>query len=40
MAGFSYERFLYWFLHRNLLEVAKDGFAARAMARLKEKAFL
>jgi len=40
MEGFPYEKFFYWFLHRNLLEEAKDNFAERAVARLREKAFL
>ena len=40
MEGFAYEKFLYWFLARNLLEPAKDGFARRAVARIRDKAFL
>jgi hypothetical protein len=40
MEGFAYEKFFYWFLHRNLLEQAKDTFAERAVARIREKAFL
>lgn len=40
MAGFPYAKYLYWFLHRNLLEPAKDSFARRAVGRLREKAFL
>jgi len=40
MASFPYEKFFYWFLHRNLLEEAKDNFAARAVARIHDKAFL
>lgn len=40
MADFPYEKFFYWFLHRNLLEQAKDNFAERAFARIREKAFL
>jgi len=40
MVDFPYEKYLYWYLHRNLLEEAKDSFAERAVARLREKAFL
>ena len=40
MEGFPFEKFFYWFLHRNLLEEAKDNFAERAVARIREKAFL
>ncbi|MEJ2028793.1 MAG: hypothetical protein P8X66_02775 [Maritimibacter sp.] len=40
MADFPYEKYFYWFLNRNLLEEAKESFAARAMSRLREKAFL
>lgn len=40
MQGFAYEKFFYWFLNRNLLEQAKDSFAERAVARIREKAFL
>lgn len=40
MAGFPFEKYFYWFLGRNLLEEAKDSFAERAVARIREKAFL
>ncbi|TYP85408.1 capsular polysaccharide biosynthesis protein [Maritimibacter alkaliphilus HTCC2654] len=40
MKGFPYEKFLYWFLHRHLLEVAKDNFADRAWERIADKVFL
>ena len=40
MADFPFEKYFYWFLHRNLLEEAKDSFAERAVARIREKAFL
>ena len=40
MADFAFARYFYWFLGRNLLEVAKDQFAERALARIREKAFL
>ncbi|WP_188526429.1 capsular polysaccharide export protein, LipB/KpsS family [Sinisalibacter lacisalsi] len=40
MEGFPYEKFFYWFLHRNMLEEAKSNFAARAVARIREKTFL
>jgi len=40
MSDFSYEKYFYWFLNRNLLEEAKDSFAERAVARIREKAFL
>jgi hypothetical protein len=40
MADFPYEKYLYWFLHLNCLEPAKDDFAKRAWARIKDKVFL
>ena len=40
MADFNFEKYFYWFLGRNLLEEAKDQFAERAVARIREKAFL
>ena len=40
MADFPYEKYLYWFLDRNCLEPAKDEFAKRAWARIRDKAFL
>lgn len=40
MKGFPFEKYLYWFLHRHLLEVAKDNFADRAWDRIVDKAFL
>ncbi|MCI2399377.1 hypothetical protein [Aliiroseovarius subalbicans] len=40
MAAFPYEKYFYWFLGLRLLEPAKDKFAARAWARLRDKAFL
>lgn len=40
MEGFAYDRFFYWFLARNLLEPVKESFAARAVARIRDKAFL
>jgi hypothetical protein len=40
MQGFAYEQFLYWFLGRNLYEPVKDNFAERAVARIRDKAFL
>jgi hypothetical protein len=40
MAEFPYEKYLYWFLDRQCLEPAKDVFAARAWARIREKALL
>lgn len=40
MADFPFERYFTWFLDRNLLEEAKETFAARAAARIREKAFL
>lgn len=40
LKGFPYEKYLYWFLHRHLLEEAKDTFADRAWDRIRDKAFL
>jgi hypothetical protein len=40
MAGFEYEKYLYWFLDRKCLEPQKDEFATRALARIRDKAFL
>ncbi len=40
MAGFEYEKYLYWFLDRKCLEPQKDEFATRAFARIRDKAFL
>ena len=40
MADFPFEKYLYWFLHRHLLEVAKPNFAERAWAKITDKAFL
>lgn len=40
MGDFPFEKYFYWFLGRNLLEEAKDSFAERAVARIREKAFL
>ena len=40
MADFPYDKYLYWFLDRNCLEPAKDEFAKRAWARIRDKAFL
>lgn len=40
MAGFPFEKYFYWFLGRHLLEEAKDSFASRAVARIRDKAFL
>jgi len=40
MAGFPYEKYVFWFLRRHLLEEAKEDFAARAVARIRDKAFL
>ena len=37
MADFPFEKYLYWFLDRHCLEPAKDIFAARAWARIREK---
>lgn len=40
MADFPYEKYFYWFLDRNCLEPAKEEFAKRAWARIKDKVFL
>ncbi len=40
MADFDYEKYFHWFLNRNLLEEAKENFAERAMARLRDKVLL
>lgn len=40
MADFPYEKFFFWFLHRHLLEEAKDDFADRAWEKICEKAFI
>jgi hypothetical protein len=40
MASFAYEKFFYWFLGRNCLEPQQEDFAARAWARIREKAYL
>ncbi len=40
MVDFPYEKYFYWFLGRNMLEEAKENFAERAVARIREKAFL
>ncbi|MGH1367815.1 MAG: hypothetical protein ACRBCL_04305 [Maritimibacter sp.] len=40
MADFPFEKYLFWFLHRHLLEAAKEDFAERAWARIADKAFL
>ncbi|MGR3660974.1 MAG: capsular polysaccharide export protein, LipB/KpsS family [Paracoccaceae bacterium] len=40
MAGFEYQKYLYWFLDRKCLEPQKDEFATRAFARIRDKAFL
>jgi hypothetical protein len=37
MAGFEFEKYLYWFLHRHCLEPQKEEFADRAFARIREK---
>ena len=37
MADFPFERYFFWFLGRQCLEPAKDVFAARALARIREK---
>ncbi len=39
MKGFPFEKFLYWFLHRHLLEISKDAFAERAWERISDKVF-
>lgn len=38
LADFPYEKYLYWFLDRQCLEPAKEVFAARVWARIREKA--
>ncbi|MGR3344621.1 MAG: capsular polysaccharide export protein, LipB/KpsS family [Paracoccaceae bacterium] len=40
MANFAYEKYFYWFLSRNCLEPQQDDFAARAWARIRDKAYL
>ncbi|WP_226554030.1 capsular polysaccharide export protein, LipB/KpsS family [Celeribacter naphthalenivorans] len=40
MAEFDYEGYFHWFLERQCLEPAKDNFAARAWARIKDKLML
>lgn len=40
MADFPFEKYFYWFLHRHLLEEAKENFAERAWEKIREKAFL
>ncbi len=40
MVDFPFDKYFYWFLGRNLLEEAKDSFAERAVARIREKTFL
>lgn len=40
MADFPFEKYFFWYLHRHLLEEAKDDFADRAWERITEKAFL
>ncbi|MBV7408674.1 CDP-glycerol glycerophosphotransferase family protein [Maritimibacter sp. DP1N21-5] len=40
MADFPYEKYFFWYLHRNLLEEAKDNFAERAWAKISDKAFI
>lgn len=37
MAGFEYEKYLYWFLDRNCLEPQKDEFPKRLWGRIREK---
>lgn len=39
MSDFPFEKYLYWFLDRNCLEPAKDEFAKRVWARIKDKVF-
>lgn len=39
MADFPFEKYFFWFLGRNMLEEAKDNFAERAVARIRDKAF-
>jgi len=40
LADFAYEKYLYWFLHQNCLEPAKDDFAKRAWTRIKDKCMI
>lgn len=40
MAGFAFEKYLYWFLGRKCLEPQKPEFASRAWARIRDKAYL
>ncbi|MBV7380669.1 hypothetical protein [Maritimibacter dapengensis] len=40
MADFPYEKYFFWYLHRHLLEEAKEDFAERAWTRIVEKAFI
>ena len=40
MADFPFEKYFYWYLDRNCLEPAKEEFAKRAWARIKDKVFL
>lgn len=40
LAGFAYESYFQWFLEQHCLEPAKDEFADRAFARIREKLLL
>ena len=40
MAGFEYEKFLYWFLQSKCLEPQKPEFGSRAFSRIRDKGFL
>ncbi len=40
MRDFDYAGYFHWFLARNCLEPAKDDFAARAWARIRDKLML
>lgn len=40
MADFPYDKYLYWFLNIRCLEPAKDDFADRAWARIREKCLI
>lgn len=40
MADFPFEKYFFWYLHRHLLEEAKEDFAERAWSRVVEKAFI
>ncbi len=40
MANFAFEKYFYWLLSRNCLEPQQDDFAARAWARIRDKAYL